>query len=183
MKKEKPDLEKKVMEGIYGKKELKKEEKNIYLGEFKERVIRYLNCEQVKEQGIYPEILEAVKHPEADKVIIDRNINLKAANDYIKLAIENNLKHKRVHSPELKGDVGLVVVSNNAVSIKNRKVLSREERLKALGISDKLIKNVGAKLCDDCWNLLKEKAPSELINYKKMNWYDKITGTKCICQK
>ncbi|MFP4661372.1 MAG: YueI family protein [Halanaerobiales bacterium] len=183
MDEKKSKLEEKITEGVYGKKELKKSEKNRYLGEFKERVIRYLTMDQLLEKGVYPEIIEAVRHPEAKKLIIDRKADLSAANEYVKLASANNLTFKRVDSPDLKGDVALVVVSDHAVDVEKRKVLSRAERLKDKGISDKIIENPGAKLCKDCWNELKEKAPEELINYKKITAFDKITGIKCVCKE
>ncbi|HLV09677.1 MAG TPA: YueI family protein [Halanaerobiales bacterium] len=176
-------LEKKLKEGIYGKPELKKEERSYYLGEFKERVIRYLSYEQVEEPGTYPEILEAIRHLEARKLLIDRQVDLKAADDYIRLAHQNNLQFKRVDSPDFKGDIALVVVSDHAVDTKEKGVISRQERLKKEGISDKIIENVGAKLCADCWKELQEKAPAELLNYEKMGFLDSLMGIKCPCKK
>ncbi|AZO93949.1 YueI family protein [Halocella sp. SP3-1] len=182
MQREKSSLEEKVMEGIYGKKEIKKEERNLFLGEYLERVICYLTYEQVIEKGTYPEILEALRHPEAKKLIIDRDVKLSAANDYIKLASKNGLLFKRIDSPDFKGDVALVVVSDHAVDIKKREVLTRAESLQARGISDKIIENVGAKLCHDCYRQLEEKAPAELINYSKLSLVDRLLGTECICK-
>lgn len=182
MKNEKSRLEEKVIEGVYGKKEIKKEERNLFLGEYLERVISYLSHKQVIEKGIYPEIFEAIKHPEAKKLIIDRNVDLSAANEYIKLASENGLLFKRVDSPDFKGDVALVVVSDHAVDIKKREVLTRADSLQARGISDKIIENVGAKLCNDCYRQLEEKAPAELINYRKLNLIDRLLGIECICK-
>lgn len=183
MNNKKSKLEKKAIQGVYGKKELKKSERNQFLGEFKERVIRYLTYEQVVEKGTYPEILDAIRHPEAKKLIIDREVDLSAANEYIKLAAENELLFKRVDSPDFKGDIALIVVSDHAVDIDKRKVLSRVESLQATGISDKIIKNPGAKLCDKCWQELEEKAPEEIANYRKLNFLDKMTGVKCICKE
>ena len=177
---EKSELEKKVEEGIYGAPEIKKGEKRRYLGEYKERVIKYLTYEQVIEEGTYPEILEAIKHPQAQKLIIDRSVDIDYAQDYIDLAHKNNISFKRVDSPDFKGDVALVVVGSDAVNIKKRKVLSREERLKKAGISDTIIKNAGTALCPDCWQELKAKAPEELINYNKINWLEKLLGQECI---
>ncbi len=119
---EKTRLEKKVMEGVYGEPELKKEEKNRFLGEFKERVIRCLNYDQVVEPGTYSEILQAIKHPQAEKLIIDRKVNLDRAHDYIELARQHNVSFKMIDSPDLKGDVALVVAGNEAVDINPRKV-------------------------------------------------------------
>jgi len=180
--KKKSRLEEKVIQGVYGKKQLKKEERKRFLGELEERVIRYLTIDQVMEKGTYPEILEAIKYPEAKKLIIDRDIELSAANDYIRLAVENNLLFKRVHSPDFKGDIALIVVSDHAVELDNRKVLSRTERLQERGISDKIIRNPGARLCEKCWLSLEAKAPEELDNYKKIGFIDKIIGTKCVCE-
>jgi len=178
---DKSKLEEKVMEGVYGKKELKKSERNRFLGEYEERVIRYLTYKQVLEPGTYPEILDAIRNNEAKKLIISREVDLIAANDYVKLAAENNLLFKRVDSPDFKGDIALIVVSDHAIDITNRKVLSRIERLKNKGISDRIIENPGATLCKKCWNELKEKAPEELENYSKNGMLDKMTGAKCIC--
>src|SRR5690554_959904 len=99
MREKRSELEERLLQGIHGKKELKQEERNRYLGEYEERVIRYLTREQVREKGIYPEILAAMRHPAARKLIVDRNIKLGAANEYIKLARENGLQFKRVYSP------------------------------------------------------------------------------------
>ncbi|MFW5985691.1 MAG: DUF1694 domain-containing protein [Halanaerobiaceae bacterium] len=176
-------LEKKVKEGLLGEPEIKKEEKDQFLGEFKERVIRYLITKQVNEPVIYPEILEALQHSSASKLIIDREVDQQRARDYIKLARKNDVQFKRVHSPKFKGNVALVVVSSGAVDVKKRKVMDRKERLQNLGISDTIIENVGAKLCGKCWSELEKKAPEELINYQKMNIIDKMFGKKCICQK
>jgi len=123
MKKEgKSKLEKKVMEGIYGEPELKKEEKNRFLGQFKERVISFLTYKQVMEKGINNKILTAIKDPEAAKIVIDRDVDIDYARDYIELARENNLKFKRIDSPDFIGDIALVIVSNHAVDYKRNKM-------------------------------------------------------------
>ena len=183
MSKAKSDLEKKVEEGLYGRPEIKKEEKNRFLGQFEERVIRYLTYKQVIEPGTYPEILNAIGHQVAEKLIIDREVELSYARDYIELARENKLDFQRIDSPEFKGDVALVVVSGQRVDVKKRKVLNRKERLQNLGISDNIINNVGAKLCNKCRLTLAKNAPEELINYNKINWWERLVGVRCICQQ
>ena len=180
---EKSRLEKQVEQGLYGKPELKKEEKNRFLGEFKERVIRYLKRQQVEEPGVYPQVLVAIQDSRAKKLILDRQIDETRARDYIALARENDLDFKRVSSPDFEGEVGLVVVSDQAVDVKKRQVMNRKENLQNLGIDDRIIKNVGAKLCKQCWQELEDKAPEELINYNKMSFVDKITGTSCVCKQ
>jgi len=113
---DKSELEKKVLEGVYGEPELKKEEKNRYLGQFKERVIDYLTDDEINKEESYNKIEEAVKSPQADKVIINRDVDMNYAQSYIKLARNNDLKFKRIDSPDLKGDIVLVVASDRALS-------------------------------------------------------------------
>lgn len=181
---EKSELEKTVFHGAHGSPELKKDEKNRFLGEFAERVICYLNYEQLLESGIYPEVINAIKSSEAKKLVISRGVELNQAQDYIKIARENGLKFKRVDSPEHKGEISLIVASDKAVHVKNKSIMDRTKKLKKKGIPDNIIDGVGKKLCSDCWKLLEKKAEGELINYRKISWIEKLAGEKCInCNK
>ena len=177
---EKSDLEKKVMHGIHGTPELKKGEKNRHLGEFQERVICFLQYDQVVEPGVYPEVLDVIRQSEAKKLVIARRVSLDKAQDYIDLARQNNLTFKRVDSPEHRGDIALIVASDQAVEVKKREIPKRKDKLQKLGIPDNIINNVGGKLCPKCWQELEEKAPEELINYKKASWLERLLGVKCI---
>ena len=55
-------LEKTVREGAFGSAEIKKGEKNRFLGEFEERIIAYLTEDQIKETALYPEIKKALEN-------------------------------------------------------------------------------------------------------------------------
>lgn len=114
---EKSELEHIIEAGISGTPELKREEKNHYLGQFKERVIRYLTFNQVAEKGTYKEIKEAIHHPQAKKLILNQKIKISDAKEYINLARKNGLNFSIVSSPDFKGEIGLVVVSDDAVDV------------------------------------------------------------------
>lgn len=177
-------LEKTAREGAFGAAELKKGEKNRFLGEFEERVIAYLTEDQVKEEALYPEIKEALKNKEAQKLIIRGDINKNNISAYIKWAREQGVRFNRKNSPEFRGNVALAVAGKDAVSQQFGRIPDREEKLQKQGVSDKIIENAGSLLCSDCWKELMDKAPEEKINYKKAGIFDKITGTSCIgCQK
>ena len=176
----KSELEKAAFYGAHGTPELKKDEKNRYLGEFAERVICFLHYNQVVEKGLYPEVLEAIKSSEAKKLVISRDVELSQAQDYIEKARENGLKFKRVDSPEHKGEISLIVASDRAVNVEEKEIPDRDKKLKKKGIPDNIIYGVGEKLCPKCWNLLKDKAEEELINYKKVTWLERLTGENCI---
>jgi uncharacterized protein YueI len=111
---------------------------------------------------------------EAKKLIISRKANLDSAKEYIKLARENGLSFKKVGSPEFKGEIALVVVSDHAVNIEDIKVIAKEDKFKELGLSVKLLNKVGSEICGKCYEDISKKAPEELINFKKRSWIDKL---------
>lgn len=174
----KSELEQRAAAAINGGPDLKRAEKNKFLGEFRERVLVALTFKQVEEEGTYQEVLEAIKDNEAVKLIIDRGVEMAKARDYIKLAQKNDLSFKKIESVRA-SQIALVVVSDHAVHRGRIYVQSRAERLKEKGIPPALINARGEKICDDCYNLIKEKAPEELDNYQKMSWFDKLLGVKC----
>ena len=177
-------LEKTAREGAFGAKEIKKGEKNRFLGEYEERVIAYLTEEQIKQKALYPEIKEALKIDEADKLVIRGDIDKKNISEYIKWAREEGVRFNRKNSPEFRGSVALAVAGKDAVSQQFGRIPEREEKLQKKGLSDNIIRNAGSLLCSDCWKELMAKAPEEKINYKKAGIFDKLTGTGCVgCQK
>ena len=177
-------LEKKAREGAFGAAEIKKGEKNRFLGEFEERIIAYLTEEQVKQKALYPEIKKALENKEANKLIIRGDIEKKYISDYIKWAREAGLRFNRKNSPEFRGNVALAVAGKDLVSEQFGRIQDREEKLQKKGLSDNIIKNAGGLLCSNCWGELIEKAPEEKINYKEAGIFDKLTGKDCIgCQK
>lgn len=180
---DKSKLEQKVSAGVQGGYEIKKGEKRRFLGEFRERVIKVLTFAQINESGVYPEILEAIKDPEAEKLIVSRRANLNAAKEYIELARENKLSFKKIDSPAFKGDIGLVVVSEQAVNESDIKVIDKKKKFKQLGLPVNLLKKIGDKICASCYQQIKEKAPEELVNFKKRSWIDDLFASPCVCQE
>lgn len=180
----KTELEQHVEYGVYGTPELKKDEKAIYLGQFRERVIKALIVKQVEEPGVYPAVIEALKDPRAKKLILRRDVDLERARDYIELARKQGIAFKRVSSPKLKGEIGLVVVSNDAVDEPEICIPSREEKMLRLGFSKEVIHAVDAKICGKCWKKIESLCPEEMVNYQRISWIESLTGIKCIsCAK
>lgn len=180
---DKSELEQTASAGIHGGFELKKSEKRRFLGEFKERVIKALTFNQIAEPGVYPEILAAIRDLEAEKLIINRQVDVKAAKEYIDLARKNGLSFKKVASDKFKGDIGLVVVSDEAVNSEEIRVRNKEKKFKELNLPVELIDEVDKKICADCYTEIADKAPEELVNFEKMDWFDKLFQTTCFCQK
>ncbi|MBC2728463.1 YueI family protein [Desulfosporosinus sp.] len=105
--------------GVHGVPELKHDEKMNYLGEFRERIIRRLTKKQVAEKSIFPEIKEALNHKKSSRMLISGTLSPQFTDKYIKLARKMKKSYTMIHDPELAGETGLVVVSNDAVDIED----------------------------------------------------------------
>ncbi len=184
MQEEKSELEKALVTGFYGAPQLKPEERNQYLGTFRERIIKLLTKKQVVEPVIYSEILEALKDKRAVKLIINGEINSCFTDKYEKLAEGLQKPYTILHDPDLKGETGLIVVSDDAVDIENIHVEDRETRLKKLGIPPELIHAAGEKICKDCFDKIVKAAPNEAGNYQLITFKDRFWGEECfVCHK
>ncbi len=175
----KKPLEKALSAGIMGKPQLRREEKRRFLGEFRERVIRALTLEQVHEEGVYPEIMESINDPRADKLVVSSRADLYRAREYILLAQEHGLSFTTVDSPEHRGEIGLIVVSNSAVDEEEIMVDTPRQQLIKAGVPESLADAKGGKVCPSCYRLLTEKAPEEAKKFRPFNWWDGLTGRQC----
>ncbi|WP_041285259.1 YueI family protein [Desulfoscipio gibsoniae] len=172
-------LDRVLAEGIHGTPEIKHDEKIHYLGEFRERVIRMLTKEQVEETAVYPEILQSLKDQRAAKVIISGDINYSSSEKYRRLAVKMGKTCTVVHDPALVGNVGLVVVGNNAVDVAVIEVPDRKTRLAQLGVPASLADAAGKKVCEKCYQKITEADPEEVINYRKLTLADRFWGEYC----
>mgnify|MGYP000907437740 CR=1 FL=1 len=179
----KSSLEQALLAGIYGPPELKKEERQYFLGQFRERIIKVLTFEQIAEPGTYPEIREAMAHPLARRLIISRRAILPASNEYLHLARKHNLDFTTVDSPEYKGPIGLVVAAEQAIDAEEITIPSRKDRLLAAGVPLAVIDATGQGLCKACLDLLYKKAPQEIKNYRRANLLDRLLGHQCPCKR
>ncbi|GAB6156305.1 YueI family protein [Desulfosporosinus burensis] len=118
--------EQRLAEGMHGSPELKRDEKSNYLGEFRERIIRILSKKQVAQSFIYPEIIEALSHKQSSRMLINGELRDQLTDKYIAIARQVAKPYTVIHDPGLKGETGLVVVSDQAVDIDDIEVKTRE---------------------------------------------------------
>lgn len=174
----KDKLEQYLIKG-QGISELKKEEKALFLGQFRERILKALTIPQLQEPGTYKEIEEAIKDTRASKLIINRRADLKKAAEYIRLAKANNVSFTTIEGESIKGTLGLVVAADYAIDVEDILIKDRRDKLLSAGLPEALVDNPGQKLCKDCYEKLRKLAPQELKNYKPITLLDRLTGTKC----
>lgn len=176
---QKDALEQTFLAGLHGGPEIKKEEKQAYLGVFREQVIAFLTQEQVKEAAIYPEISEAMKHDKFQKLLINSRLDAHYTNKYQILARKHQKAYTMVSDSGYAQAAGLVVASSEAVNIENIAISNRQLRLKKLGASEKLIASAGKKICEHCLKNILAIDPREVINYSELTWLDRLMGERC----
>ncbi len=106
-----------LMRGIHGDKELRPDEKNRYLGTYRERVVVVLTQAQVRKSGVYPQIKQALSsHPEAT-MLINGEMEYAAISKYIQLALEQQVPYSKYSDHLSDSDLGVVIAVPYAVEI------------------------------------------------------------------
>jgi uncharacterized protein YueI len=113
------ELERTISVGLQGPPELKLEERLHHLGEFRERILISLTKGQVMKSDLYRKVIEALKDQKATKMLIHGDIAYKFRRKYQSAAKQIGKSYTIVHDPNLKGDLGLVVASDQAVDIED----------------------------------------------------------------
>lgn len=180
----KSELEKALSAGLHGPPELKRAEKNRYLGEYKEKVVKMLTKKQVMEPGLYPEIAEALRDEKVSGLIINGDISLPVTEKYRHLAEQAGKRVTMASDPDFLGETGLIVVSDEAADRRDIAIEERSATLRGRGLPDEIIAAAGKKLCEKCRSRVLSAAPEEEINYGKISLSDIFWGEHCpACQK
>lgn len=128
-----PNLDDYINKGVYGEKEIKKEEKITFLGTFRERIIAVLTNAQVRESGVYKEIEELMKKHKDAKLLLNGEINYNDLSKYIKMANKHHIPFSIYDHQEYTTDIGLVLAFDYAIDkkdifIKRKKDYKQKEK-------------------------------------------------------
>ena len=169
---QKTELEQMVQYGIYGPPKLKGEEKKIYLGEFRERVIVALSLEEIFYDEGVAVADKALKDPMAHRLIVNHNkLTSRWTKKYMGLAQKHHKEYKSFNT-EAEEAMGVVIVSKEAVNRENIRVKLRL-------LPDKFQHAAHKKLCDECYEELGELAPDRVNEFKKLGLMDRLLGKSC----
>ena len=128
-----PNLEDYLNQGVYGQKELKSEERRKFLGTLRERVILALTQSQVREEGVYKEVQDALrKNPDA-QLLLNGHMNYSYLSKYSKLSEQYKVKYTMVTNNEYHTEIGLVLAHHEAINKENIYVKKNEETKKEKG--------------------------------------------------
>ena len=162
-------------------------EKNLFLGEYKERVIKALTFEEIKEKGIYYEIEKALEDKDVDKMVISRHADFNDIKKYIEIAKQKRVPYKMIDNLAYVGQIALVVVAKDAIVHEDGDeivVTSKLEMCHLKHLPDIYYEAMESPICDFHLNIIKEEMPEYAKNYKELTFMDKLFGSKCpICQK
>jgi len=175
------DEKEKKMKHIYNIQNQKK----YYLGEYRERVIAALKVDQLLEDDLYPEIIEAMNNPKAKFLKMRRDIGLKFLKPYIKAAEKIDFRYEIVDGLSYLGDIGLVVVTDESLENEDEELIIRDvdQDFLDVGLGYEFSKNQGKHVCNKCHLEIENKLPNYIDKFKRLTIIDKILGTKCpVCR-
>ncbi|MCC5803349.1 YueI family protein [Rossellomorea vietnamensis] len=125
----KPTIDDYLENGIYGQKQTKPDERRKFLGTLRERIVIALTQSQVREKGIYKEVLDQLKkHPDA-KLLLNGNMSYTFLSKYIKLADTYHVSFSMVTNKEIETDIGLVLAYDHAIDQEEIYVQKKSEKV------------------------------------------------------
>ncbi|MBZ3760998.1 YueI family protein [Bacillus cereus] len=104
-----------LQEGIYGQKQNKPEERNMYLTTLRERVEIALTIGQVMQSNVYSEVAGSMRSSQSLQLLLNGSIAYPHLSKYIKLANEKNVPFTIVQNKDIETPIGLVLTHATAV--------------------------------------------------------------------
>ncbi|EEL99552.1 hypothetical protein bmyco0001_20070 [Bacillus mycoides DSM 2048] len=104
-----------LQEGIYGQKQNKPEERNMYLTTLRERVEIALTIGQVMQSNVYTEVTGNIRSSQSLQLFLNGSIAYPHLSKYIKLATEKNIPFTIVQNKGTETPIGLVLSHSIAV--------------------------------------------------------------------
>jgi uncharacterized protein YueI len=115
----KDDVNEYLIQGMYGTKEIKRDEKIRFLGTFRERVVIALTQTQVRSKSIYPEVESRIRRFPKAAMLLNGEMGYEYLVKYIELANRHNLSYTMVSDRETDTELGLVLANPDAVELES----------------------------------------------------------------
>lgn len=161
------------------------EEKNYYLGEFKENIIAAIEDKDLNEENS-EEILKLLKDKNVKLLKINRKIKLEKVRKYIKFSEKIGLNYRLVDGISFLGNIGMVIVSKEILKTNEKESIifeNKEKQYLKKGLPSLYAKNEGKKICEKHFEILKKKYPEKCKRFFKINFLDRLFGKKCpVCK-
>ncbi len=134
-----------LQQGIHGQKQTKPDERRKFLGSLRERVVIALKQPQMREDGIYPQVEEALKANSKAHLYLNGNMSYSYLSKYIKLASAYKVEYTIVTNKEHNSEIGLVLAYDYAIDkpeifVERKTVKAEAKKEKKGGLFAKLFK-------------------------------------------
>lgn len=114
---ERPPVEKAITLTDEGPPQLSEEEREKFLGRSRDRIIKAFTFSQTRSEENRDEIEAALRDPRAGAVYINGDIGTELALAWQETALDMGIPARITDSPKYKGDIGLVVSSDEALDL------------------------------------------------------------------
>ncbi|MFB7142472.1 YueI family protein [Gottfriedia sp. NPDC056225] len=103
-----------LIKGIYGEKQVKIEERNVFLGTIRERIEIALTTSQVMSNSIYPNVENSIKNKDVT-LLLNGTLPYNSISKYILMAKNKNIPFSLVNNLPVPTPIGLVVTHSKAI--------------------------------------------------------------------
>ncbi|KAB2331179.1 YueI family protein [Cytobacillus depressus] len=121
-----------LMQGIHGQKQTKPDERRKFLGTLRERIVIALKQSQIREQGIYPQVEEALKKNSRAHLYLNGNMSYEELSKYTKIASKYNVEYTMVTNKDYNSEIGLALAYDYAIDKEEIFVSKKEPKIKAV---------------------------------------------------
>lgn len=125
-----------IQQGIHGQKEIKPDERRKFLGTLRERIVIALTQSQIRENGIYPQVEEALKANSTAHLFLNGNMNYEELSKYTKLASEYKVDYTMVTNKDHNSNIGLVLAHDYAIDKEEIYVKKEEQKQNKVNSED-----------------------------------------------
>ncbi|MHA6488977.1 YueI family protein [Bacillus cabrialesii] len=105
-----------LQQGMYGPLETKPDERHLFLGSLRERVLLALTKGQVLRSKPYEEAERALKNSKNITLLINGELQYQSYSPYIQMANRNGVNFKIVSDLQFHTPLGLVIAADTAVN-------------------------------------------------------------------
>lgn len=124
-----------LLQGIHGQKQTKPDERRKFLGTLRERIVIALTQSQIREEGVYPQVEEAIKNNQKAHLYLNGNMNYEELSKYTKIAAKYNVVYTMVTNKDYNSEIGLVLAYDYAIDkeeifVKKKALKIKEQKKK-----------------------------------------------------
>ena len=105
-----------IQQGMYGTRQTKPDERRKFLGTIRERIVIALTQEQVKEEGVYKQVEDAIKENRKARLYLNGNINYGVLSKYTKIATKYDVSYTFVTNKKHDSEIGLLLAYDHAIN-------------------------------------------------------------------